>query len=130
MRWSPRRSPSRTRPASCPASWARAATASPPSSAMLETATVSATFHARLVPEIKVSDLTASLRFWCDGLGFRVLYGRPEEGFAYLDRDGAQIMLDQRGLGAPERRGNWETGVMERPFGRGVNFQVQASDLE
>jgi catechol 2,3-dioxygenase-like lactoylglutathione lyase family enzyme len=87
-------------------------------------------FRARLVPEIKVSDLTASLRFWCDGLGFRVAYRRPEEGFAYLDCDGAQIMLDQRGLGAPERRGIWETGPMEPPFGRGVNFQVQVSDLE
>jgi hypothetical protein len=39
-------------------------------------------------------------------------------------------MLDQRGLGPPDRRGIWETGPMEHPFGRGVNFQVQASDLE
>ena len=85
---------------------------------------MSSTFRARLVPEVKVTDLAASLKFWCDVLGFRVLYGRPEEGFAYLDRDGAQIMLDQRGLGAPERRGIWETGPMELPFGRGVNFQV------
>lgn len=91
---------------------------------------MSSTFRARLVPEIKVSDLGASLRFWRDLLGFRVLYDRAEEGFAYLDRDGAQIMLDQRGLGAPERRGIWETATMDRPFGRGVNFQVQASDLE
>lgn len=90
---------------------------------------MSATFRAKLVPEIKVTDLAASLDFWCDMLGFRVLYGRPDEGFAYLGCDGAQIMLDQRGLGAPERRGIWETGQMDRPFGRGVNFQVQASDL-
>ena len=88
------------------------------------------TFHAKLVPELKVSDLAASLRFWRDVLDFRVVYGRPEEGFAYLDLDGAQIMLDQRGQGAPERRGIWETGPLEHPFGRGVNFQVQASDLE
>jgi catechol 2,3-dioxygenase-like lactoylglutathione lyase family enzyme len=97
---------------------------------MAEAATTSSTLRARLVPEIKVSDLAASLRFWRDALGFRVLYGRPHEGFAYLDRDGAQIMLDQRGLGAPERRGIWETGPMEQPFGRGVNFEVQANDLD
>lgn len=89
-----------------------------------------ATSHAKLVPEVKVSDLAGSLRFWRDLLGFRVLYDRAEEGFAYLDRDGAQVMLDQRGLGAPERCGIWETGPMQQPFGRGVNFQVQVSDLE
>ena len=91
---------------------------------------MSVTFPGQLVPEIKISDLTASLRFWRDLLGFRVLFDRAEEGFAYIDRDGAQIMLDQRGLGAPERQGIWETGPMDRPFGRGVNFQIQASDLE
>jgi catechol 2,3-dioxygenase-like lactoylglutathione lyase family enzyme len=90
---------------------------------------MSSIYRAKLVPEIKISDLTASLRFWCDLLGFRVLYDRTEDGFAYLDRDGAQIMLDQRGLGAPERRGIWETGPMEQPFGRGINFEVQASNL-
>ena len=97
---------------------------------MAESASMNVTFPAQLVPEIKVSDLTASLRFWRDLLGFRVLFDRAEEGFAYLDRDGAQIMLDQRGLGARERQGIWETGPMDRPFGRGVNFQIQASDLE
>ena len=91
---------------------------------------MSPTFRAKLVPEIKVTDLNASLRFWCDMLGFLVLYSRPDEGFAYLDLDGAQIMLDQQGLGPPERRGIWETGPMEHPFGRGVNFEVQVTHLE
>jgi catechol 2,3-dioxygenase-like lactoylglutathione lyase family enzyme len=86
-------------------------------------------FRARLVPELKVSDLDASLRFWCDLLGFSVRYGRPEDGFAYLDLDGAQLMLDQRGLGAPERRGIWETGPMDYPLGRGINFEVHVADL-
>ena len=72
---------------------------------------------AQLVPEMLISDLSTSLRFWRDLCGFRVVFDRPEEGFAYLDRDGAQIMLDQRGLTR-----DWETGAMEAPFGRGVNF--------
>jgi catechol 2,3-dioxygenase-like lactoylglutathione lyase family enzyme len=97
---------------------------------MTEAAAMGEAFRARLVPELKVSDLAASLTFWCDRLGFRVLYDRAEDGFAYLDRDGAQIMLDQRGCGAAERRGIWETAPMALPFGRGVNFQIQASDLE
>lgn len=86
-------------------------------------------FRARLVPELKVADLGASLRFWCDLLGFSVRYGRPEDGFAFLDLNGAQIMLDQRGLGPPERRGLWETGPMDYPLGRGINFEVQIVGL-
>jgi catechol 2,3-dioxygenase-like lactoylglutathione lyase family enzyme len=96
---------------------------------MTETSSTRSIPRAQLVPELKISDLAASLTFWCDALGFRVLYGRPEDGFAYLDRDGAQIMLDQRGLGAPDRRGIWETGALERPFGRGINFEVHVTDL-
>jgi len=91
---------------------------------------MSPTYRAKLVPEIAVSDLATSLRFWRDLIGFRVLYGRLEEGFAYLDLDGAQIMLDQRDQGPPERRGIWETGPMEHPFGRGVNFEVQVTHLD
>lgn len=91
---------------------------------------MTAEFRARLVPELKVTDLGASLRFWCDLLGFSVRYGRPGEGFAFLDLNGAQIMLDQRGLGPPERRGLWETGSMDYPFGRGINFEIQVAGLQ
>ncbi len=51
---------------------------------------------AKLVPELVVADLEASLRFWRGLIGFSVAYDRPEAGFAYLDLDGAQIMLEQR----------------------------------
>jgi catechol 2,3-dioxygenase-like lactoylglutathione lyase family enzyme len=80
---------------------------------------------ALLVPELSITDLQKSLRFWRDLCGFSVVFDRPEEGFAYLDRDGAQFMLDQRGLTR-----DWETGPMETPYGRGVNFQVRVSSLE
>ena len=80
---------------------------------------------ASLVPELSISDLQSSLRFWRDLCGFAVVFDRPEEGFAYLDRDGAQLMLDQRGLTR-----DWETGPMEVPYGRGVNFQVRVASLE
>ncbi|NJO22766.1 MAG: VOC family protein [Sphingomonadales bacterium] len=86
-------------------------------------------FRAQLVPELKVTDLAVSLRFWRDRLGFSVHYSRIEEGFAFLDLNGAQIMLDQRGLGAPGRRGLWETGAMDYPLGRGINFEIQVTDL-
>ncbi|WP_244876993.1 VOC family protein [Acidocella facilis] len=80
---------------------------------------------AKLVPELVVSDLQASLRFWRDLIGFSVAYDRPEDGFAYLDLDGAQVMLEQRDPG--ERQ--WVTGPLEAPLGRGINFQIEVPAL-
>src|SRR3954452_251831 len=79
---------------------------------------------ARLVPELLVADVTESLRFWRDLCGFRIAYDRPEEGFAYLDLDGAQIMLEERG-----RTRNWVTGPLETPLGRGINFQIDVKSI-
>lgn len=76
-----------------------------------------------LVPELDVTDIDVSLDFWCRRLGFDVAYDRPEAKFAYLQREGAQIMLCQI-------NGNWEVGPLERPFGRGINFQFHATSLE
>lgn len=50
---------------------------------------------ARLVPELVVSDLATSLDFYSGVIGFRIAYDRPEDRFAYLDMDGAQLMLEQ-----------------------------------
>jgi len=79
---------------------------------------------AKLVPELLVTDINTSLRFWRDLCGFEVVYDRLDEGFAYLDHDGAQIMLEERGRGR-----NWITAVLEAPFGRGLNFQVSVKTL-
>src|SRR5208282_556909 len=80
---------------------------------------------AQLVPELLVADIDKSLRFWRDLCGFVVVFDRLYEGFAYLDLDGAQVMLEERG-----RTRNWVTGTLETPFGRGVNFQVRVSAIE
>lgn len=73
-----------------------------------------------LVPELIVTGLTASLDFWVTQLGFDIAYQRPEEGFAYLDLQGAQIMLEQYELDA----GQWLTAPLEKPLGRGINLQI------
>ncbi|MBU6398667.1 MAG: VOC family protein [Rhodospirillales bacterium] len=65
--------------------------------------------------------MAASLGFWCGLLGFSVAYSRPEAGFAYLQRGKLQIMLCQI-------NGEWETGVLEYPLGRGINFQMEVPD--
>jgi catechol 2,3-dioxygenase-like lactoylglutathione lyase family enzyme len=78
---------------------------------------------APLVSELLVEDIAISLSFWTKTLGFKIAYQRPEQGFAYLERpEGAQIMLCQRA-------GIWETAALERPFGRGVMFQIAVDDL-
>jgi catechol 2,3-dioxygenase-like lactoylglutathione lyase family enzyme len=83
----------------------------------------------RLVPELSVTDIAISVAFWRDALGFRVLYDRPEDGFASMERDGVRFMLDQIGGGAPERRGIWDTGPLVKPLGRGINFEFGVEDL-
>ncbi len=82
--------------------------------------------RATLVPELVVADLATSLRFWVDLIGFRIAYERPEHRFAYLDLDGAQVMLDQYD---PSAR-HWLTGPMDRPLGRGINLQIEVAAVE
>jgi catechol 2,3-dioxygenase-like lactoylglutathione lyase family enzyme len=80
---------------------------------------------AKLVSELLVEDLRESLYFWRDVLGFQIAYQRPEQKFAYLESpDGAQIMLCERS------EGRWETGAMEKPYGRGVLFQIYISSID
>ena len=80
---------------------------------------------AKLVSELLVEDLGESLYFWREALGFEIAYQRPEEKFAYLERpEGAQIMLCERA------EGRCKTAPMEKPYGRGVIFQVYISSID
>jgi catechol 2,3-dioxygenase-like lactoylglutathione lyase family enzyme len=81
---------------------------------------------ARLVPELYCSDFDRSLRFYVDILGFRVRYRRPEDRFAYLEREGAEIMIEAPG----DPRRTWLAGELARPLGRGVNFQIEVGDVD
>jgi catechol 2,3-dioxygenase-like lactoylglutathione lyase family enzyme len=76
-----------------------------------------------LVPEFLVTDLQVSLRFWIDLLDFEIHYERPNESFAYLRRESLDVMLEGLGQGR-----KWITADLQKPFGRGINFQMQASD--
>jgi catechol 2,3-dioxygenase-like lactoylglutathione lyase family enzyme len=76
-----------------------------------------------VVPELVVSDLAASLRFWRDLLGFRVVYERAAERFAFLERGGAQFMLEQL------HDASWLTGELSAPFGRGMHFEIGVDSL-
>jgi catechol 2,3-dioxygenase-like lactoylglutathione lyase family enzyme len=77
-----------------------------------------------LVPELDVADLDRSLGFYVETIGFRILYQRPEDRFAFLDFHGAELMLEE--AAGPGRR--IRTAPLEPPFGRGVNFQIACPD--
>lgn len=77
-----------------------------------------------LVPELDVSDLAASIAFYAR-LGFELAYDRPDEGFAYLERGTVHVMLQT--AAGPGRR--FRTAHLERPFGRGINFQLNVEDV-
>lgn len=82
-------------------------------------------YRARMVAELMVKDLARSRQFWIDLCGFEVVYQREEEGFVFLDRGGAQFMLE-------EVRGDdgWITAPLEAPLGRGVNFEIKVESVD
>jgi len=78
---------------------------------------------AKLVPELMVSDHAASRDFYIRILGFSVRYERPAEKFCYLDLDGAELMIEQE-------TDFWATARREKPYGRGINLQIEVPALE
>lgn len=82
-------------------------------------------YRARMVPELMVSNLARSRQFWIDLCGFEVVYQREEDAFVFLDREGAQFMLE-------EVRGDdgWVTAPLEAPLSRGVNFEIKVKSID
>ena len=78
---------------------------------------------AKLVPELMVSNHAASRDFYVRIIGFSVRYERPAEKFAYLDLGGAELMIE-------EETDFWATAPRERPYGRGINLQIEVDDLD
>ncbi|MFS1418873.1 bleomycin resistance protein [Vibrio splendidus] len=77
-----------------------------------------------MVPELSVSNFERSLAFYVDVLGFSIRIRRENPDFVYLEQEHVQMMLEQI---SDE---GWITGELEAPLGRGVNFQIELSDLE
>jgi catechol 2,3-dioxygenase-like lactoylglutathione lyase family enzyme len=80
----------------------------------------------RLVPELICADLERSLAFYVGVLGFAVRYARPAERFAHLERDGAELMLEQ-----PLRRDRlFPRAPLEHPYGRGASLEIDVDDVD
>ena len=78
---------------------------------------------AKLVPELLVSNHAASRDFYIRIIGFQVCYERPAEKFSYLDLGGAELMIE-------EETDFWTTAPREKPYGRGINLQIEVAALE
>ena len=76
----------------------------------------------RLIPELSVSNIEKSEEFYLK-IGFKVKYERIENRFCFLELEGNQIMIE-------EINGNWDTGKLEYPFGRGINISMTIDDVE
>ncbi|MDR6990164.1 VOC family protein [Luteimonas sp. 3794] len=74
-----------------------------------------------LVPEFTVERIEVSLRFYT-AVGFSVRFQRDDPPFAYLELGHAQLMLEQQ-----HARG-WNVTPLDRPLGRGINFQIEVTD--
>ena len=75
----------------------------------------------KLIPELSVSNIENSKQFYLK-LGFKIMYERIEDKFAFIEYDGNQIMLE-------EINDNWNTGKLEYPFGRGVNISMSVDNI-
>ena len=76
-----------------------------------------------VVPELTVSDFAESVGFYTESLDFEVLFSRSDPAdFAYLNFEGAQLMLEEFHPGA------WNVAELEKPYGRGINLQIECSD--
>lgn len=79
----------------------------------------------KLVPELNVDDLERSLAFYVDLAGFNIRYQRPEDRFAYIERYGVELMMEE--TFGPGRR--WHPAPLEHPYGRGLNFQIEVANV-
>lgn len=75
----------------------------------------------KLIPELSVSNINRSRDFYLQ-LGFEIKYERENEKFIFIELNGSQIMLQ-------ENNDNWNTGDLEFPYGRGVNFSIEVKDV-
>jgi catechol 2,3-dioxygenase-like lactoylglutathione lyase family enzyme len=76
-----------------------------------------------MVPELLVANYAESLDFYTKIVGFSVDFERENPSFAYLDLDGAQLMIEE------DHDTEWLVASLENPRGRGINLQIDVPDV-
>jgi len=81
----------------------------------------------KLVPELNVSNIQASLDFYVKILKFKIEYQRSESKFAFLSYQGSQIMINQtpNSITSP-----WYIGKLTYPRGKGIHFQFEVKSIQ
>lgn len=75
-----------------------------------------------LIPELSVSNIADSIKFYTE-IGFKIMYERKEDKFCFLELENNQIMIEQI-------NDNWNTGILEYPFGRGINISMSINNID
>ena len=78
-----------------------------------------------LIPELYVSDFEKSLHFYTNILGFEINYQRENPHFAFLSYGEAQLMIQ-----IDDDNPVWHIGKLEKPYGRGINFEIRTVELD
>ena len=76
----------------------------------------------KLIPELSVTNIDKSKEFYLK-LGFKIMYERKEDKFAFLELEGNQLMIE-------EINDNRNAGKLEYPFGRGINISMAINDID
>jgi catechol 2,3-dioxygenase-like lactoylglutathione lyase family enzyme len=76
-----------------------------------------------MVPELLVTNYRESRDFFVKIVGFSVVFERENPSFAYLDLDGAQLMIEE------DHDTAWLVASLENPRGRGINLQIDVPDV-
>ena len=76
----------------------------------------------KLIPELSVTNITTSIEFYTS-IGFKIIYERKEDKFAFLELEGNQIMIEQI-------NDNWNTGELQYPFGREINISMTIDNID
>ena len=78
----------------------------------------------KLIPELLVSNIDDSKIFYVEQLGFTIDFEREEDNFAFISLEGSQLMLEQ------DHPTAWITAELISARGRGINFQIEISNLD
>ena len=78
----------------------------------------------KIIPELSVSDLENSLKFY-KTIGFKIEYDRPENKFAFISLGEIQFMLQEI-----SDNDKWNVAPLTYPFGNGINVQLEVSNLD
>lgn len=77
-----------------------------------------------MIPEMTVSDINQTKEFYISKLGFNLEYERTDDKFIFVSYEDTQFMLEQL------HDDGWNTGALEYPFGRGINFSISCKNID